>query len=144
MRPRRSHTSSGEATIVCQEPKNQRMPSLESSERTPSILVAESSHERMKSRASDNRRTRPTAPNLSLLRSGIRRFEASFSLFFIRVEVVDVEDAELNGPDDEARGVDAAVALGEEFLDELVLPLLKALHAERHAAQVGNLLLGKT
>ena len=44
MRQRMSQTSSGEAKMVCQEPKNQRMPSLEISERTPSILLSATGH----------------------------------------------------------------------------------------------------
>ena len=65
-------------------------------------------------------------------------------LFLVGLQVVDVEDTQLDGPHHEPCGVDAraSVALGEEFLHQLVLPLLQALHAEGHATQIGDLLLG--
>ena len=58
--------------------------------------------------------------------------------------MVDIEDAELAGFYYQARSVDAhaVVAVREEFLNQFCLSLLQTLYAERHSAQVGNLLLG--
>ena len=131
---RMSHTSSDEAIMDSKEPKNQRMPSLESNERTPSILVAERSHERMMSN---------TSPTISPKANRARRLRVwRMTLFFIGMQVVDVKDAEFDGSDDQARRIDATTALREEFLDKFVLSFLKALHTERHAPQIGNLFLG--
>ena len=125
MRSRMSHTSNGEAMTSVKEPKNQRMPSLESSDRTPSILVAERSHEKMKRRTSEIRRAKKT-------------------LLFIGMQVVDVENAEFDGTDNKPCSIDTARAIGEKLLDKLVLTFLKALHAEGHPPQVSDLLLGVT
>ena len=64
------------------------------------------------------------------------------SLFIVGLEVVDIEDAEFEGTDYEACGIDAALSLWEELLDEFVLALLKTLHTKGHASQIGDLLLG--
>ena len=125
-----SHTSRGDAIMSVKEPKNQRRPSDESNERTPSILVAESSHERMTRRISAISSDRQATP--SLLNT----------LFIIGFEVIDVEDAEFEGTDYEARGVDTTTALWDEFLDEFVLTFLQTFHAERHTSQIGDLLFG--
>lgn len=60
--------------------------------------------------------------------------------------MVDIEDAELAGFYHQAGGVDAhaVIAVREEFLNQFCLSLLQTLYAERHSAQVGNLLLGIT
>ena len=60
--------------------------------------------------------------------------------------MVDVEDAQLAGFHHQTGGVDAhaVVAVRKEFLNQFCLALLQTLYAERHSAQVGNLLLGVT
>ena len=63
------------------------------------------------------------------------------SLIRIGHEVIDIEDAQFDGSHDKARGIDA-LATGEQLLHQFVLALLQALHAEGHAAQRGDLLLG--
>ena len=102
------------------------MPSLESSERTPSNLMAEKIHERMKR---STWKITMVAPTLAI------------SLFIVGLQVVDVEDAKFEGADHETRGVDTALCLREEFLNKLVLPLLKTFHTEWHTTQVGDLFL---
>jgi len=123
----RSHTNRGDAIIVVNEPKYQRIPSEESNERTPSIIMADNSHERMTSRASARRREKQTTPN---------------SLFVISFKVVDIEYTQFKGPNHQTGGIDARSAFWEKFLDQFVLTLLKALHTKGHSTKIGDLLLG--
>ena len=66
------------------------------------------------------------------------------TLFFIGMEIIDVEDVQFEGAHHKTCSIDinASVAAGEEFLDEVVLTFLKTLHAKGHTAEVGNLFFG--
>jgi hypothetical protein len=80
------------------------------SERTPSSLVAERSHERM---TSSNSAT-PKATHANAIRR----------LFIIGFEVINVEDTKLEGTHNKTSGVDARRTFREELLDKFVLALL--------------------
>ena len=60
------------------------------------------------------------------------------------MQILNIKYSQLTGPDNKSRGIHshAPIAIGKEFLHQLVLSLLQALHSERHATQVGYLLLG--
>ena len=64
------------------------------------------------------------------------------NLFIVGLEVVDIEDTEFEGADYEACGIDTALSLWEELLDEFVLAFLKTLHTKGHTTQICDLFLG--
>ena len=81
--------------MAATDPKNQRMPSDDSSERTPSIIVAESSHEMMTRSTSAMMSEKQSVPSTWIL------------LFIVGFQIIDIEDTQFQGTHDEARGIDA-------------------------------------
>ena len=122
MRNSTKHTSKGEANTSEKLPKNHLMPSSESSECTPAVIVAESIHETRINATSAMRRITPKTANL----------------LFISNQIVDVEDVQLQGAHYQARGIDSAYKVGKEFTNKIVLPFLQTLHAKRHTTQTSN------
>ena len=116
----KSHTRTDDCIWRMNPPNAQRIPSLLSILWMPlSGLRAANIHE-------------PTAITTSTKRSDNDRY--ANILFFIGMEIIDIDDAQLDSLHHKTGGIDshASVAAGEEFLHEFVLTLLKALHSEGH------------
>lgn len=119
MRLSTNHTNSGVANNWVKWPKNQRMPSALSRERMAMLgITAVSTHDSNTSTAHSTQSTKAIRGRL----------------FFIGTQVVDVKDTKFQRAHHQTGGVDAhtAIALWKKFLDEFILPLLKALDSERH------------
>ncbi len=107
-------------------PAYQRSPSGESRERTPGIIVADSSH--------DTRISNTCARMSTKLRLPTMRRNVIMSLFVVGFQVVDIENTQFQCPDHQSGGIDTltTVAIREEFLYQFVLAFLQTLHAKRH------------
>ena len=123
----RIQTSKGDRRISVKLPMNHRTPSPVRKERTPVAIVTDSSHDIS---------TNSTSAVISATAKVVT------SLLFIRFEIVNVYDVQLQRTNDQTGGIDASRGIGEQLLHQLVLSLFKAFDPERHPAQLRDLILG--